>query len=372
MRRPPHARRPSLVLAAILAGAAVTTPLATLGQTPAEQVVELVNQERWTNGQLPPLKHNDLLDTSAQTHSDDMAGRDFFAHCDLDTGTLPWDRMSAVGYAWNSAGENIAAGYSDPAAVMAGWMASSGHRANILSTGHREIGVGYTYQTGDQANIRYDSDGNCAADSYNHGPFYRYWTQNFGRRGTVYPVVIAREAYESTTPNVALYVYGSGWAVEMRFRNEDGAWSSWMPYAADVNWTLSPGNGVKTVNAELRNGATVLSASDEIVLDAPVTAVPGGDAPGSRSGLPAVFPNPFTASATIAYELAAPGAVRLEVLDLAGRRIAVLVDSEAPAGRHEAVWDGRTESGARAARGIYFARLVTAGGVRTAKMVLAD
>ena len=194
LRRSLPARLIAVVSLALVPIIVLACPIPALAQTPAEEVVELVNQERWTNGQLPPLKQNDLLDASAQTHSGDMAARDFFAHCDLDTGTLPWDRMTAAGYAWNSAGENIAAGYGSPSAVMAGWMASSGHRANILSTSYREIGVGYEYQTTDQADIRYDSDGDCAADSYNHGPFYRYWTQNFGRRSNVYPVIIAREA----------------------------------------------------------------------------------------------------------------------------------------------------------------------------------
>ena len=176
--------------------------------------------------------------------------------------------MIAAGYNWNSAGENIAAGYSDPAAVMVGWMNSAGHRANILSTGFREIGVGYTYQSGDQGNIRGDNNGDCTADQFDKGPYYRYWVQNFGRRSAVYPVVINREAYETTTPQVSLYMYGSGWAAEMRFRNENGTWSSWQPYVADVNWTLSSGNGEKTVYAEIKDGTgEVRSASDTIMLN---------------------------------------------------------------------------------------------------------
>ena len=91
-----------------------------------EQVAELVNQERWDNGQLPPLKLNALLNDAAGTHSTNMAERDFFAHCDLDNGDLPWDRMRDAGYNWSSAAENIAAGYSTPASVMAAWMQSSG------------------------------------------------------------------------------------------------------------------------------------------------------------------------------------------------------------------------------------------------------
>ena len=42
-----------------------------------------------------------------------------------------------------SAGENIACGYGTPAAVVNGWMNSSGHRANILNASYTQIGVGY-------------------------------------------------------------------------------------------------------------------------------------------------------------------------------------------------------------------------------------
>jgi hypothetical protein len=262
-------------------GSPLPDPVVLDGPTYVEQVVELVNEARWENGQLPPLKGVDLLHNASQTRSDNMANRNFFAHCDLDTGASPWERMEAAGYSWNAAGENIAAGYSTPADVMSGWMESTGHRNNILSTNYREIGVGYIYQSNDQGNVRGDGNGDCIADQFNRGPYYRYWTQNFGKRNAVYPVVINREAYETASRQVALYVYGAGWAVEMRFRNEDGAWSAWQPYNANVNWTLSNGNGLKTVYAELRNGGDVRGVSDTILLNSPVVEPIIGVSPGS-------------------------------------------------------------------------------------------
>jgi len=51
--------------------------------------------------------------------------------------------MSAEGYSWNSAGENIAAGYSGAEAVYVGWWNSAGHRANMYNGSLREIGNGY-------------------------------------------------------------------------------------------------------------------------------------------------------------------------------------------------------------------------------------
>ena len=73
------------------------------GPSLEDQLMELTNQERWNNGHLPPLKRNSLLDSSAETHSSNMATRNFFAHCDPDTGTLPWHRIAAAGYDWDYA-----------------------------------------------------------------------------------------------------------------------------------------------------------------------------------------------------------------------------------------------------------------------------
>ena len=47
-----------------------------------------------------------------------------------------------VGYAYRSSGENVAEGYTSGAALMASWMTSPPHRANILSAKYTETGVG--------------------------------------------------------------------------------------------------------------------------------------------------------------------------------------------------------------------------------------
>jgi hypothetical protein len=65
-----------------------------------------------------------------------------------------------------------------------------------------------------------------------------------------------------------------------------------------------------------------------------------------------VAPNPVSASARLRYELPEATAVRLQVFDLLGRRVATLADGEKPAGRHEVSWQG-----AGLASGTYFVRL---------------
>jgi uncharacterized protein YkwD len=251
------------------------TSAATAAAPFTHQVLELVNEERLANGGLPPLKGVALLDSSAGGHSSRMATGDFFSHCDLDTLSSPSGRMQAAGYFGNSTGENIAAGSSTPQAVMALWMASQGHRENILRITFREMGVGYFQQVGDAANVRVDFDGNCTVDDVS-GPFVHYWTQNFGRRDSVFPVVVERETWETSCGGVDLYTYGAGTFSQMRFSNDGATWSAWMPFSAEAGWTLPPGaGGTATVWAELGNGGGPLhQATDtiEIADDYPAAA----------------------------------------------------------------------------------------------------
>jgi uncharacterized protein YkwD len=219
------------------------------------QVLELVNEERLADGDKPPLKGNALLDDSAGGHSFNMADRDFFAHCDPDTDLGFDDRILAAGYFYNTAAENIAAGSTTPENVMALWMSSLDHSGHILSTAFRELGVGYFAQAGDQGNVRRDFNGDCTPDSFDHGPFVHYWTQNFGRRDAVHPLIIEREAWAAASTQVDLYTYGAGEFTQMRFSNDNVAWSAWMAFSSDAQWTLDPGpDGVATVWAQLGNG----------------------------------------------------------------------------------------------------------------------
>jgi predicted outer membrane repeat protein len=71
-------------------------------------------------------------------------------------------------------------------------------------------------------------------------------------------------------------------------------------------------------------------------------------------------PNPFNPSTSIRFGLPAAASVTLEIFDVAGRRVAALLDqAKLPAGWHEIIWDGRDGSGAEAASGIYLLRLST-------------
>jgi glucose/arabinose dehydrogenase len=84
-------------------------------------------------------------------------------------------------------------------------------------------------------------------------------------------------------------------------------------------------------------------------------------------------PNPFNPRTEIAFTTSADGGhVRLDVYDLAGRRIRILVDEARPAGRHTAVWDGADDAGRPAPAGVYLYRLQQGGTVVTRKMALLE
>ena len=88
-----------------------------------------------------PLAMNAQLQCAARLHTVDMLERNFFDHVNPD-GEEPWDRITETGYSWGTAGENIAAGQQTAQEVVAGWMSSDGHCANIMDPNFTEIGVG--------------------------------------------------------------------------------------------------------------------------------------------------------------------------------------------------------------------------------------
>ena len=91
---------------------------------------------------------------------------------------------------------------------------------------------------------------------------------------------------------------------------------------------------------------------------------------GLVSGLGDPFPTPFNAEVTIPFTIAAAAPVRLTVYNLMGQSIRVLADGWTEAGLHQVRWDGRTDTGAEAASGVYWAVLQAGGVVQTAKLAL--
>jgi hypothetical protein len=92
----------------------------------------------------------------------------------------------------------------------------------------------------------------------------------------------------------------------------------------------------------------------QITLEAPTSAALG---PSSARDALTAQPNPFEHETAIRFEIVRAARVRLTIHDVAGRVVRTVLDGMEPAGTHVAAWNGRTDSGRRAAPGVYFARL---------------
>lgn len=105
------------------------------------EVIRLVNEIRVQNG-LSALDTNWELSRVARYKSQDMVSNHYFSHTSPTYGS-PFQMIKSFGLTYRSAGENIAYGQTTPQAVVNAWMNSSGHRANILNSSYKQIGVGY-------------------------------------------------------------------------------------------------------------------------------------------------------------------------------------------------------------------------------------
>lgn len=213
-------------------------------------VVELVNQRR-ADADLPPLKLVAELSAAARYHAADMTQDGYFEHNSYDrendqvVEVCGWSERVEGYYAGASRlGENIAAGYRTPAEVMDGWMNSPGHRNNILGN-YTEIGVGY----------------------YNNR-----WVQDFGTRDAVAAIIINREARETDSPEIAIYLHGTG--SQLRLRNNDDNWSTWQPFQNEFPWSVPHVAGEHRVDIEVQRGQAIITGSDTIVITSNAAGTP--------------------------------------------------------------------------------------------------
>lgn len=128
----------ALTVIGVLSSFAFVTTVFAAGIVPSD-VVALANSARAKAG-LAPLTENAALSLAAKNKANDMLRHDYFAHTS-PTGVAPWYWIKDAGYAYQAAGENLAINYTDARDQHEAWMKSETHRANIMNTRYREIGV---------------------------------------------------------------------------------------------------------------------------------------------------------------------------------------------------------------------------------------
>lgn len=221
----------------------------------ARHAVELANQERVKAG-LNPLKWNDELAASGAAYAKEMASETFFSHTGRD-GSTPTDRAKRAGYpayGWGGlyVGENLGRGYNTAESVHQAWMASEGHRQNLLLPKYREIGIG----------LAKAADGTL------------YWAQEFGSRPNALPLFINGDSTSTESPSVTLTLtdeqvspWGSvGPIASMEVSNRpDFSGAVWETFTRTKNWVLQARAGVQTVYVRLKDdGGQVVQTSGEI------------------------------------------------------------------------------------------------------------
>lgn len=139
---PPPAPEPVVEAPAPVRPAPRPAPPARSLSTIVDTVFILTNRER-ERASLTPVRRNAALARAAQLQAEQMAAAGKLAH-QIPGSRYPTlaSRLKLVGYQYRAVGENVAEGYTSGAALMAGWMTSAPHRANILAARFTETGVG--------------------------------------------------------------------------------------------------------------------------------------------------------------------------------------------------------------------------------------
>ncbi len=116
----------------------ITSQIRAYADISTQELLNFTNQKRGENG-LESLSNNAQLADAASKKTDDMFAKNYWAHNSPD-GTTPWVFIKASGYNYVYAGENLARGFNSANDVVNAWMASTNHRANILSSNFKDVG----------------------------------------------------------------------------------------------------------------------------------------------------------------------------------------------------------------------------------------
>jgi hypothetical protein len=141
-------------------------------------------------------------------------------------------------------------------------------------------------------------------------------------------------------------------------------------YPLEISWHLAAGEGGYALSEGGSPRRVDLSPVGHLTLKDPGTSVLRLTSSGQGNlhalpkeyGLSQNYPNPFNPTTFIAYQLPADGHVTLEIYNLIGQRVRLLIDEAGRAGTYTAEWDGKSAGGVDAAGGIYLVKLTVSSG----------
>ncbi|MYF93031.1 MAG: DUF5050 domain-containing protein [Gemmatimonadetes bacterium] len=171
-----------------------------------------------------------------------------------------------------------------------------------------------------------------------------------------------------------------------------GCWTTWpshanapIPYRSGIYRSNLDGSHVEHIPSGTLDGSRVENISSEpwgrgylpaitsiaLYIPHPTSVSTPNTTPAipTTSGLDPNFPNPFNASTQIAYRLASPGPVRLEIYNVLGQPVRTLANQFQPAGFYKIPWDARDQRGAPLAAGVYLTHLRHPDGAQTRRLL---
>jgi uncharacterized protein YkwD len=111
----------------------------------ATELLTGTNLQRTDNSE-SALNLDTQLDNAAQAKANSMVALNYWSH-DTPSGQPPWVFITAAGYNYVTAGENLAYGFNTSGDVITAWMGSPEHRANILNSAYKDVGFGIANST---------------------------------------------------------------------------------------------------------------------------------------------------------------------------------------------------------------------------------
>lgn len=191
---------------------------------------------------VPPLKLNPIISEAAQSQAEVVAETGQLTHHDKE-GRRPSQRLREQGYEVQAVGEILAFAptWGD---TLNAWLRSEKHRAILLSSEYRELGVGVTEKPNSLST--------------------KVCCVVFARREGVYPLIIENDAPITRSRKVKLFIHGAALASEMRLSADGQNWQPWRKPQPELEWQLPATAGEHAVWVELKIGGKVYRAADTI------------------------------------------------------------------------------------------------------------